>query len=76
MSSYEVVARNHSSAHENRIHSDDVAQKHGFKGALVPGVAAYGHLTRPLAERFGQDFLSRSIAALRLIRLAILEVAA
>ena len=68
MSSYEVVARNHSTAHENRIHSDEVAQKYGFKGALVPGVAVYGHLTRPLAERFGQDFLSRSIAALRLIK--------
>lgn len=68
MSSYEVIARNHSSAHENRIHSDDVAQKYGFKGALVPGVAVYGHLTRPLAERFGRDFLSRSIAALRLIK--------
>ena len=68
MSSYEVIARNHSSAHENRIHSDDVAQKYGFKGALVPGVALYGHLTRPLAERFGRDFLSRSIAALRLIK--------
>ncbi|MXW49531.1 MAG: hypothetical protein F4Z84_04675 [Gammaproteobacteria bacterium] len=68
MSSYKVIARNHSSAHENRIHSDDVAQKYGFKGALVPGVAVYGHLTRPLAERFGGDFLSRSIAALRLIK--------
>ena len=68
MSSYEVTARNHSSANENRIHNDDVAQKYGFKGALVPGVAVYGHLTRPLAERFGREFLSRSIAALRLIK--------
>ena len=68
MSSYEVIARNHSTAHENRIHSDDVAQKYGFKGALVPGVAVYGHLTRPLAERFGGDFLGRSITALRLIK--------
>ncbi|MCY3795750.1 MAG: hypothetical protein OXG51_15445 [Gammaproteobacteria bacterium] len=68
MSSYEVIARNHSTAHENRIHSDEVAQEYGFKGALVPGVAVYGHLTRPLAERFGGDFLGRSIAALRLIK--------
>ena len=68
MPSYEVIARNHSSAHENRIHSDEVAQRYGFKGALVPGVAVYGHLTRPLAERFGGDFLGCSIAALRLIK--------
>ena len=68
MSSYEVIARNHSSTHENRIHSDEIAQRYGFKGALVPGVAVYGHLTRPLAERFGQDFLGRSITALRLIK--------
>ena len=68
MSSYEIVARNHSSAHENRIHSDEVAQKYGFKGALVPGVAVYGHLIRPLAERFGEDFLGRAITALRLIK--------
>ncbi len=68
MSSYEVIARNHSSAHENRIHSDEVAQRYGFKGALVPGVAVYGHLTRPLAERFGRDFLGRCIATLRLIK--------
>ena len=68
MSSHEIVARNHSSAHENRIHSDEVAQKYGFKGALVPGVAVYGHLSRPLAERFGLDYLSRSMAALKLIK--------
>ena len=33
MSGYEVTARNHSTAHENRIHSDDVAQRFGFKVA-------------------------------------------
>ncbi len=68
VSSYEVIARNYSAAHENRIHSDEMAQRYGFKGALVPGVAVYGHLTRPLAERFGGEFLGRSIAALRLIK--------
>ena len=61
MSTYEVVARNFSAAHENKIHSDEIAQKYGFKGALVPGVAVWGHLTHPLAERFGESWLSRSI---------------
>ncbi|MGD8831211.1 MAG: hypothetical protein PVF57_11460 [Pseudomonadales bacterium] len=61
MSTYEVVARNFSEAHENRIHSDDVARKYGFQGALVPGVAVFGHLTHPLAERFGEAWLQRSV---------------
>ena len=54
MGTYEVVARNFSEANENKIHSDEIARKYGFKGALVPGVAVWGHLTHPLAERFGQ----------------------
>ena len=61
MSTYEVVARNFSTAHENRIHSDDVARKYGFRGALVPGVAVWGHLTHPLVERFGESWLGHSV---------------
>lgn len=61
MSTYEVVARNYSADHENRIHSDDVARKYGFRGALVPGVAVWGHLTHPLVERFGESWLSGSV---------------
>jgi acyl dehydratase len=61
LSNYEVVARNFSAATENKIHSDDIARKYGFKGALVPGVAVFGHLTHPLVERYGEDWLSRSI---------------
>ncbi len=34
-----VTAKNFSEASENRIHSDEIAKKFGFKGALVPGVA-------------------------------------
>jgi acyl dehydratase len=58
MSVYEVVAKNYSTAHENKIHSDEVAQKLGFKGALVPGVAVFGHLTFPMVQRFGEAWLS------------------
>ena len=57
---YQVTARNFSDAHENRIHSDDVARKLGFEGALVPGVAVFGHLTHPIVERFGADWLGHS----------------
>ena len=61
MSTYEVVTRNYSAATENKIHSDEIAQKYGFKGALVAGVAVFGHLTHPLVERFGEAWLTRSV---------------
>lgn len=68
MGQYEVIARNFSESSENKIHSDDIAKKFGFKGALVPGVAVYGHLTWPLVDRFGEDWLSHSVCNLRLIK--------
>lgn len=68
MTAYEVVARNFSQAHENKIHSDDVAQRYGFAGALVPGVAIYGHLTHPVVERLGKDWLSRSVSSVRFLK--------
>jgi acyl dehydratase len=68
MSNYEVVARNFSAGHENRMHSDEIAQKYGFKGALVPGVAVFGHLTHPLVERFGEEWLSHSVCSTRFFK--------
>lgn len=68
MGQYEVVARNFSESSENRIHSDEIAKKFGFKGALVPGVAVYGHLTLPLVDRFGAQWLEHSICDLRLLK--------
>jgi acyl dehydratase len=68
MGTYEVVARNFSEAHENKIHSDEIAQKYGFKGALVPGVAVWGHLTHPLAERFGERWLSGSLSETKFLK--------
>jgi acyl dehydratase len=61
MSTYEVVARNFSESHENRIHSDEIARRYGFRGALVPGVAVFGHLTHPLVQRFGERWLNGSV---------------
>ena len=68
MGQYEVVARNFSESSENKIHSDEIAKKFGFKGALVPGVAVYGHLTLPLVDRFGENWLEHSVCDLRLIK--------
>jgi acyl dehydratase len=68
MSAYQSVAINHSQAHENRIHSDDVARAYGFTGALVPGVAVFGHMTHPLTTQLGLDWLGHSTVALRLLK--------
>ena len=48
------------------MHSDDVAAQFGFSGALVPGVAVFGHMTYPLVELLGEDWLSRYRAHVRL----------
>jgi acyl dehydratase len=68
MDAYQVVARNFSQAHENKIHSDEIAQKYGFRGALVPGVAVYGHLTHPLVEHLGADWLGNSASQVRFLK--------
>lgn len=68
MPAYQVTARNFSTASENRMHSNAVAQSHGFRGALVPGVAVYGHLVQPLVEKFGSQWLGQSKVALRLLK--------
>jgi hypothetical protein len=68
MSAYQTVAINHSDRHENRIHSDDVARQYGFAGALVPGVAVFGHMTHPLTQALGTDWLGHSRVALRLLK--------
>lgn len=62
---YRVRTHNASSHSENRIHSDDVAKSFGFKGALVPGVTVFAHMTRPLVERYGEGWLARGLAEVR-----------
>jgi acyl dehydratase len=68
MSIYKVVAINHAEASENRIHSDEIASRLGFRGALVPGVAVYGYMTHPLVERFGADWLSSHETSVRFLK--------
>src|SRR3982074_469266 len=59
---YTVRTHNPSSSSENRMHSDDVALACGFKGALVPGVAVFSHMTRPLVAQHGAEWLARGSA--------------
>jgi hypothetical protein len=68
MSAYQVIARNFSTSSENRMHSDEMASRYGFRGALVPGVAIYGHLVKPFVDRFGASWLGDSCLEVKLIK--------
>ncbi len=56
---YDVVAFNSATASSNKIHDDEVAQRLGFRGGLVPGVDVYAYLTHPPAAAWGIDWLER-----------------
>jgi len=51
---YRVRAHNAATESENKIHHDDVAQRHGFRGGLVPGVTVYAYMTHPVVALFGR----------------------
>jgi 1-aminocyclopropane-1-carboxylate deaminase/D-cysteine desulfhydrase-like pyridoxal-dependent ACC family enzyme/acyl dehydratase len=59
------VAHNYGAAHANRIHSDAGAAQYGFAKALVPGVAVYALLIRPVVKKLGLDWLTRGAASVR-----------
>jgi acyl dehydratase len=65
---YHVKARNTSSSSENKIHDEQIARQYGFRGALVPGVTVYAHLTHPLVEAFGAGWLERGTANVRFLK--------
>ncbi len=65
---YEVRTRNTHAASENRMHSDDVAASYGFKGALVPGVTVFSHMTQPLIARHGAAWLARGWAEVAFLK--------
>ena len=62
---YEVRAFNGAAASENKIHDDTVAQRFGFRGALVPGVAVFAYMAHLPVARWGRAFLERGAADCR-----------
>lgn len=65
---YRTIARNFSAESENRIHDQDVAQRFGFEGGLVPGAAVFGHMTHPLIEAMGEDWASGHRGEVRFLK--------
>ena len=63
---HQVVTHNDATATENKIHSDEIAKKYGFRGGLVPGVTVFGHMTYPLVAEFGERWLAKAVGEVRL----------
>lgn len=53
----EIQALNDAETSENKIHSDAIAAKYGFRGALVSGVNVFGYLGQALIRQFGEKLL-------------------
>jgi hypothetical protein len=60
---WEGVAFNQATESENRIHSDEVARRYGFRGGLVPGVTVYAYLVQPAVVTWGREWLERGNAS-------------
>jgi hypothetical protein len=58
------IAYNAATESENRIHADDVAQRFGFRGGLVPGVTVFAYLVQPAVEAWGLDWLAGGAATI------------
>ena len=52
VSYFQILALNNAQTSENRIHSDDIAAKYGFEGALVSGAIVIGSLSQPLVRYY------------------------
>lgn len=50
----------------NQIHGDEMAERFGFRGGLVPGVTLSAYLLHPVADIFGMEFLERGYAHCRI----------
>ncbi len=59
MRTRKLVAHNTATASENKIHDDDVAQRFGFTGGLVPGVDVYAYLCWGPVSTWGRAWLER-----------------
>ena len=64
---HRVVARNDATESENRIHADDVARRHGFRGGLVPGVVTWGHLADAVVAALGPAWLQDGFMTARFV---------
>lgn len=65
---YRVRAHNAATDSENRIHENGTAQRHGFRGGLVPGVTVYAYMTSPVVAAYGRAWLECGTMNARFLR--------
>jgi MaoC dehydratase-like protein len=63
--SYTVEVRNSDFDSTNRIHGDEVARAHGFRGGLVPGVVTYAHMCPAVVVALGSEWIERGETEVR-----------
>jgi acyl dehydratase len=62
------VARNPSTASENKIHDDAIAKQYGFSGGLVPGATSYAYLAGWLTRTLGPVWAAHGSSSISLVR--------
>lgn len=67
-STYSVQSFNDAQQSENRIHSDEMAQRFGFEGALVAGVVVFGHMTYLPVKLWGRNWLTNNQAEVKFLK--------
>lgn len=67
-SSYTVIAHHPSHKSFNRMHTNALPQKLGFRGAFILGVANYGNMTRALVAHFGEKWLGRALIEAKFLK--------
>jgi hypothetical protein len=65
---YTVIAHHANHQSHNRMHTDGLPQRLGFRGAFVLGVANYGNMTRALVATFGETWLGRALIEAKFIK--------
>ena len=64
----EFTAHNWAKASDNRIHADDVGQRYGFRGGLVPGVTSFAYVVEAAVDEMSTSWLGCGRISLRLLR--------
>lgn len=68
MATLAFVAANFAQNSENRIHADDVAQRYGFRGGLVPGVTSFAYVIDAVVAEFGRPWCDSGRLNMRLLQ--------
>jgi len=68
MLKYSTETFNDAEQSENRIHTDEMALRFGFKSALVAGVVVFGHMAYLPVKNGGRDWLTNNQAEVRFLK--------